>query len=106
MLAAKDFSYFSTGLPHYASSVQGVASGVVADTLRQKKISQAVIFTNDPFDSVVTWYKSQVPAGMARAVHGRPGRGREGDAPQWNIGMLFRRLQRQAGGPSGKRRQP
>lgn len=63
VVVAKDFSYDSTGLPRYSSGVQSVASGLSTDTLQHRKSSLAAIVTNDSFDSVVTWYKSQVPAG-------------------------------------------
>ena len=62
VLVAKDFSYDSTGLPRYASGVTDVASGVATDTIRHRKSTLTVIATNDSFDSVVTWYKSQLPA--------------------------------------------
>lgn len=88
VLTAKDFSYDSTGLPRYSSGVQGVASGVATDTVHHKKSTLAAIVTNDSFDSVVTWYKGQVPAGWSAQSMGDIGAVSKALSPQSIMGML------------------
>lgn len=88
VLTSKDFSYDSTGLPRYSSGVQSVASGVATDTVQHKKSTMAAIVTNDSFDSVVTWYKGQVPAGWSAQSMGDIGAVSKALSAQSIIGML------------------
>jgi hypothetical protein len=88
VLTAKDFSYDSTGLPRYSSGVTDIASGVATDTIRHRKSTLAVIATNDSFDSVVTWYKSQVPAGWKAESMGDLGAVAKAMSPDAIMGMI------------------
>ena len=95
VLTANDFSYDSTGLPRYAGSVTHVASGVATETIRHTKSTLTVIDTNDSFDSVVTWYKGQVPAGWHAESMGDMNAVAKAMSPNAIMGML-------SGATSGK----
>jgi len=88
VLSAPDFSYDSTGLPRYASGVQSVASGISTDSVRHTKSALTAIVTNDSFDSVVTWYKSQLPAGWRASSMGNMEATAKAMSPQAIMGML------------------
>ncbi|MFT3792568.1 MAG: hypothetical protein QM741_16225 [Rudaea sp.] len=64
IVAARDFRYDRSGLPHYAGGVDKVASamtippgGAVADG----NATVAEIVTNDAPDAVAAWYRTQLP---------------------------------------------
>jgi hypothetical protein len=88
VLSAADFSYDSTGLPRYASGVQSVASGISTDSVRHTKSALTAIVTNDSFDSVVTWYKSQLPAGWKASSMGNMQATAHALSPQAISGMI------------------
>ncbi|MGH7633453.1 MAG: hypothetical protein ACRENC_06965 [Gemmatimonadaceae bacterium] len=88
VLTAADFSYDSTGLPRYSSGVQSVASGISTDSVKHTKATLAAIVTNDPFDSVVTWYKSQLPAGWKSSSMGNMEATAKALSPDAIMGMI------------------
>ncbi len=71
LLTAPDFTYDKTGLPHYPNAQQ-VQSALFyrnpADT--QNWSSSVGITTADSFDTVVAWYKAQLPPGWQADVIG------------------------------------
>src|SRR5579883_2200027 len=71
LLTAPDFTYDKTGLPHYPNTSQ-VQSALFycnpADT--QSWSSSVGITTTDSFETVVAWYKAQLPAGWQADVIG------------------------------------
>ena len=73
VLTAADFSYDKTGLPRYAGAVQGVESALVYSDARDTAHygTSAGIVTGDSFDTVVAWYKAQLPQGWQSEEIGR-----------------------------------
>jgi hypothetical protein len=65
VLSAPDFTYDRTGLPRYAGAVQAVQSALVYSKASDTSDygSSAGIVTGDSFDTVVAWYKAQLPPG-------------------------------------------
>ena len=65
VLSAPDFTYDKTGLPRYAGAVQSVQSALVyakADDPAHFGTSAGIV-TGDSFETVVAWYKAQLPRG-------------------------------------------
>jgi len=64
-LSAQDFRYDKTGLPRYPDAVSGVVSAYTYGRGGQQDIkgSSVAIATTSSFDTAVTWYVKNLPAG-------------------------------------------
>jgi len=64
MLAARDFRYDRSNLPHYAGGVDKIASAMAippGGTVADGNTTVAEIVTNDAPEAVAAWYRTQLP---------------------------------------------
>ena len=64
MLAARDFRYDRSNLPHYAGGVDKIASAMAippGGTVADGNTTVAEIVTNDAPEAVAAWYRAQLP---------------------------------------------
>ncbi len=95
-LTARDFRYDKTNLPRYPDAVQSVASGIAYPPGGRTDSygTSAGIVTASSFDSVVSWYRGNLPAGWRSTSIGDLG----ALASQLSVANIAKMVGVQAGG--------